>query len=163
MRKTILTDTVGRRIVNLLSNRTIRFLAGDIGIAAVNSIKTAFSNSPAIQLFDIVVIIPLTGDLQGNFVMSFEDKFARKIVSAFRSDPLPADKIDEYVTDGVGEIANLILTNSMENLPAELSHTQIQPPHILQNRGAELKQQSIEIMSVQLTTPSGQCNLSMQL
>ena len=97
MGKTILTDTVGRRIVNLLSNRTISFLANEIGIAAVNSIKTAFSKSPTIQLLDIVVIIPLTGDLQGNFVMSFEDEFARKMVTAFRSDPLPADKIDDYL------------------------------------------------------------------
>ena len=95
--------------------------------------------------------------------MSFEDEFARSIVSAYISDPIPKNKFDEYLTDGVGEIANLIVGNSIENLPADLSHTEIQKPHILRNRGAELKQQNIELLSCHFNTPSGRCNLSIQL
>jgi CheY-specific phosphatase CheX len=147
----------------LLSNRTIRFLADDLALATVNSVKTEFSTTASVQLLDIVVIIPLTGDLQGNFVMSFEDEFARKIVSAYISDPIPADKFDEYLTDTVGKIANLIMVNTIENLPADLSDTEVKPPHILHNRGAELKQQNIEIVTCQMSTPAGQCNLNMQL
>lgn len=163
MRKVIITDIVGRRVINLLSNRTIRFLESDIGIASINSIKTNTQSTASVKLLDLVVIIPLVGALKGNFVMSFEDKFARSIVTAYITHPIPEDEFDEYLTDGIGEIANLIIANSIGNLPAELSSTEIQTPHIFHNKGAELKQQNLEILTCHFNTPAGKCNLSIQI
>ena len=163
LHKVLLTETVGQRIINLLSNRTIRFIESDIKVASANSIKTNFSIGPIVKLFELVAIVPLTGDLKGNFVMSFEEKFARHIVAAYITNPIPANQFEEYLNDGIGEITNLIIANSLVNLPAELSNTDIQTPHVLHNRGAELKQQNTKILSCHFETPAGNCNLSMQL
>lgn len=87
----------------------------------VKSVRTVFSTMLRSELtigkvalkectaptFDVSGVIGLTGDLVGSVVVSFPQKVAAQVASAFVGSPIPEDGPD--LPDAIGELTNMIV------------------------------------------------------
>jgi chemotaxis protein CheX len=68
----------------------------------------------AVHTYDISGVIGLTGDAQGVIAMSFPGKVAMQVVSDLIGSPIT--EIGPDLTDGIGEIVNIVAGNAKQYL-----------------------------------------------
>jgi len=64
--------------------------------------------------YDVSGVIGLSGEAKGSVVISFPEETALKVVSAFVGETI--DKLNDDVTDAVGELANIVAGSAKKNL-----------------------------------------------
>lgn len=82
----------------------------------------------AVNENQVVVEIPLIGDIQGSVLFSFPQSTTFEIVKTMSG--MEFDKIDSFVTSALGEMANIISGNALSYLAKGNYQCDILPPRI---------------------------------
>jgi CheY-specific phosphatase CheX len=115
-----------------------------------------------LELEEVVAIINIKGALTGMFVMAFDERLARTLVSRFAMDELEPDEVDEYLIDTMSEIANIVLGNTL-NVMVEINNLlTIGTPMTLRHSGKHhLAFAGSEMWSIPTETDEGCYTLSL--
>ena len=85
----------------------------------------------------VMVLIGLTGKIQGNVVVSFNYETAYKIVSAMMGG-MPIQALDEISKSAIGELCNMILGNTATIFSQKNINIDITPPTVLTGDNMQL-------------------------
>jgi len=85
----------------------------------------------------LIILIGLTGNIQGTVVISLSVETARKIASAMMGG-CEIIQLDELAKSAIGELCNMILGNTAMKFSEKNIHIDITPPTILTGDNIEL-------------------------
>lgn len=110
--------------------------------------------------YDVSGIIGIAGDAQGNIAISFPKTVALKVVSALLGTELKV--VGPELTDGIGEIANIITGNAKQylndnSLSISLPNVVVGKDHVLSS------QKEIPTLVVPFTSPIGEFAIEVTL
>lgn len=91
---------------------TIRTLEVMLGVTPTESDIKSKQDTDA--TYDVSAIVGLTGSATGSVVLSFPEKAACAVVSRMLGEK--QDEINTFVTDGLGELVNIIAGNAKRHL-----------------------------------------------
>jgi len=103
---------------------------------------------------NLLILIGLTGKIQGSVVLSFSTEMACKIASAMMGG-YTVTQLDELAKSAVGELCNMILGNTATLFSKKNIHIDITPPTILTGDNIELSIHQTVIVCVPLEFDDG--------
>jgi len=103
---------------------------------------------------NLLILIGLTGKIQGSVVLSFSTEMACKIASAMMG-RYTVTQLDELAKSAVGELCNMILGNTATLFSKKNIHIDITPPTILTGDNIELSIHQTVIVCVPLEFDDG--------
>ncbi len=113
-----------------------------------------------IPTYDVSGVIGLSGDAKGTVAISFPKFMALKVVSALLGVTLK--EIDPDLTDGIGEMANIIVGNAKQHLNG--FHLSISLPNVIVGRDHTLvPRKDISTLVIPFKTEMGNFSLEVTL
>ena len=114
--------------------------------------KLSIKNKPY-YAEDVVVIIGVTGELEGQVIFNLSEETARAIVSKMMMGA-PVPVLDEMAKSGICELANMMLGNTATNFYNNGIKVDITPPSLLFGQGIQVSTLKGEFMSIPLQLKS---------
>ncbi len=138
--------------------------------AAVDTFKTMINcdlqigkpelKNDAVHSYDVSGVIGLSGEAQGVISMSFPEDVAMKVVSLLIQSPVT--EVNEDVTDGIGEIANIVAGNAKQYL-VQFTLT-LSLPNVVVGKGHRIAvQRDVKTIILPLTTEHGKFAMEVAL
>jgi chemotaxis protein CheX len=138
--------------------------------AAVDTFKTMLGcelkigkpelKNDAVHSYDISGVIGLSGEAQGVISMSFPEDVAMKVVSLLIQTPVT--EVNADVTDGIGEIANIVAGNAKQYL-VEFALT-LSLPNVVVGKGHRIAvQRDVKTIVLPLTSEHGEFAMEVAL
>lgn len=110
---------------------------------------------------DASVIIGVTGDLKGSILFSFPKDMALEMVYIMSG--MRMDTIDNFVSSALGEVANIIGGNALNNLSQVNYVCDIVPPQILIGRYESASMANEKAIRIPLITEIGEFDITIYL
>ncbi|NLB87808.1 MAG: chemotaxis protein CheX [Syntrophomonadaceae bacterium] len=110
---------------------------------------------------DVSVIIGVTGDLKGSILFSFPEDMALEMVYIMSG--MRMDSIDNFVSSALGEVANIIGGNALNNLSQVNYICDIVPPQILIGRYESVSMANEKAIRIPLITEIGEFDITIYL
>lgn len=98
---------------------------------------------------NVVVLIGLTGAIQGNVVLSFKKTLACKIASAMMCG-MPVTELDEIAKSAIAELCNMILGNTASIFSQNKIAIDITPPTVLTGENMQFSPSKAVVVCVPL-------------
>lgn len=98
---------------------------------------------------NVVVLIGLTGAIQGNVVMSFKKTLACKIASMMMCG-MPVPELDEIAKSAIAELCNMILGNAASIFATNKIAIDITPPTVLTGENMQFSPSKSVVVCVPL-------------
>jgi len=111
---------------------------------------------------DIGIVIGVTGEIRGQVVLSFQESFAKKIVSNMMGG-MPVETIDDIGKSALSELGNMILGNAATGLFENGYQIDITPPSLLSGESVIYSTINQQIIVVPFETEMGNLNLNISL
>jgi chemotaxis protein CheX len=105
---------------------------------------------------NVVVIIGLTGEIQGNVVISLRKTLACTIASAMMGG-MPVPELDEMAKSAISELCNMILGNTASIFYNNDIKIDITPPTLLTGENLQLTQNKSVVMCIPIQFQNGEC------
>jgi chemotaxis protein CheX len=105
---------------------------------------------------NVVVIIGLTGEIQGNVVISLKKTLACTIASAMMGG-MPVPELDEMAKSAISELCNMILGNTASIFYNNNIKIDITPPTLLTGENLQLSQSKSVVMCIPIQFQDGEC------
>lgn len=110
---------------------------------------------------DAIVKLGVVGDLKGAILFSFTQNMTLELVRIMSG--MEMDKIDNFASSALGEIANIIGGNAF-TLLSEYNYTcDIAPPQVFIGEYKSLPAEKEKILLLPLVTPIGEFDISINL
>lgn len=122
--------------------------------------KVYLKNTPY-KSENILVLIGLTGKINGNVVITFSHETACKITSAMMMG-MPVTEIDEMAKSAIGELCNMILGNTATIFSNNGVEIDITPPTILIGENMQLSIHKSVIICIPIMLDDG-CKIEMDI
>lgn len=103
------------------------------------------------------ISIGITGDLRGTILFSFPENMALKIVEEMAG--MEFNEIDKFVASAIGELANIISGNAMNNFYNNKYTCDIVPPQITIGENKTFTTASKNVLVIPLNTDIGDFEL----
>lgn len=110
---------------------------------------------------DIVVLIGITGEIEGTVVYATDEDVAKKMVERMTGE-MPV-MLDEVCESAFAELGNIISGNAMAIFEQQGINCNISPPSIIVGRGAILSSVDIQRMIIPLLIDFGEIQISVAL
>lgn len=107
----------------------------------------------------VSIVIPVVGDLNGEVLYRFPKQTAIRMVEMMCG--MQIDRIDDFVTSAMGEMANIISGNAMTGLSEESLICDIRPPQILVGEAAP--HSGADPLRTVISTEAGDVGLEVRL
>lgn len=107
------------------------------------------------------VLLGITGDLQGSVLFSFDSQMVLDMVE--RMSGMEMNKIDNFVSSALGEIANIIGGNAVTNLTSYNYKCDITPPQVSIGNYKSLSMANKKVLLVPLKTGLGEFDINVFL
>lgn len=107
------------------------------------------------------VLLGITGDLQGSVLFSFDSQMVLDMVE--RMSGMEMNKIDNFVSSALGEIANIIGGNAVTNLTSYNYKCDITPPQVSISNYKSLSMANKKVLLVPLKTGLGEFDINVFL
>lgn len=107
------------------------------------------------------VIIGVTGDLKGSILFSFPEDMTLEMVYIMSG--MRMDSIDNFVSSALGEVANIIGGNALNNLSKVNYACDIVPPQILIGRYESVSMANEKAIRIPLITKIGEFDITIYL
>lgn len=109
-------------------------------------------NSP-VAMADVLIVIGITGEFKGQFILNFKEDTALNIASAMMMG-MPVSSLDEMASSAISELGNMIGGNAATMLYNAGKVIDITPPTILKGSNISLSTAGMEIISLQFLCAS---------
>lgn len=103
---------------------------------------------------NVVVLIGLTGEIQGNVIITLHKNLACKIASAMMCG-MPVSELDEIARSAISELCNMILGNTANIFYSNNINIDITPPTLLTGDNMEFSQNKALTVCVPLHFEDG--------
>ena len=107
------------------------------------------------------VNISVTGELKGTILFSFPKEMALQMVEDMAG--METEKFDKFVASAIGELANIISGNALNNLSEKNFECNIAPPQISLGENKTYSTATDKILVIPLITDYGKFDLSVAI
>jgi chemotaxis protein CheX len=145
-------NAFGTTLVSPFAGAAVRVLRTELGVEA--SAQAQRVESAPIRGSEVLVLVGVTGDVRGQFVLSMSAQTAMGVVGVMMGESV--SELDEMGQSAVAELGNMIAglaTVELEQLGVQANIT---PPSLVTGRGAELSVRGACLVAVPLTTSLGE-------
>ncbi|MBN2898053.1 MAG: chemotaxis protein CheX [Clostridia bacterium] len=108
---------------------------------------------------NLVIIVGITGEIQGQAVIGMTEETAKSLASAMMMG-MPVEKLDDMSKSALQELSNMIMGNSATLLFNEGVVVDITPPTLMTGQHIEVSTGSMKTITVPLNCPVGEVLLN---
>lgn len=100
-----------QEILDILSNHILEYFTNSVDIYATSDEAIFFDDYAFLKLTNFNAVIQGKGELNGKFLLSADDKIAKKILDSFMSSDEYEEEVYELTQSCIGEALNIVLGN----------------------------------------------------
>jgi signal transduction histidine kinase/CheY-specific phosphatase CheX len=134
----------------------LKTYVSSLGLDVASTTRSSLENE--ITLSGFSAMIRLEGIIDGTFILNSNAKIAAKLLGGF-GDDLQLD--DSLCRESVAETANLILGNTLREIPGLEDYVYIGPPRMIQSEVMTIQYRSSKIIRVTLDCVMGEISLAL--
>lgn len=123
------------------------------------SVGKPYIKSSPFMASNVVLIVGITGEIQGQAVIGLSDTTARSLASAMMMG-MPVDVLDDMSKSALQELSNMIMGNSATLLFNDGVVVDITPPTLMTGENLEVSTGSMRTITVPLTCSVGEIILN---
>lgn len=148
-------------IMEPLVDTTIKFMLEQTDLLATSEDTFQDDGLKRIELNKITAIINIRGALEIVAIVSFSEPVLRKVVRKFMMDEITPEEEEDYMGDVLGEVANIIIGNSLKHFPGLEELLIIDTPISLSSEDALFMYKDSQIWGSSLHTELGNISLNL--
>lgn len=109
------------------NNRLLCYFNEDLGLK-IEERSEIIEHDKIIDLYAHSVLINVSGDLNGGFILSSDDNLAYELITLFSEVELSKEEQEELLGEALAESLNIIVGNSYHLIPTVKENIKISPP-----------------------------------
>lgn len=111
--------------------------------------------------YDILIIVSIIGDIEGQVVYSMKEEVAKKLASAMMMG-FPVEELNDLARSAISEFANMVTGNAVMLLGSQGLKLNISPPTLVKGKDIEIAFE-IPMLSIPIATPLGDMEIDVAL
>ncbi len=147
-------------IMKPLMVKAREYMTSELDLQITGGDGGRFSRSEKLAIKSTTAMIAIKGTLRGTFMLSFDEKLARCVVSRFSMDDLTEAEVEAYAEDTVAEISNVILGQTISALQEGNDLVTIEPPVTIRTSASHVKYTKSYIYTNNIETNEGSLSIS---